>query len=169
MSVRGTLGGVFASVAVLVVGWQIGASATGHLGATATTTTTGSSGGSTGASGASTGSSSGGSSGSTGSGSGGSASGASLKDGTFTGKSVQTPYGDIQVAVTVSGGKITDVTTPTLQAYDGRSQRINSQAAPMLKQEVLQAQSANVNMISGATFTSQGYLTSLQSALDQAA
>lgn len=166
MSVRGTLGGVFASVAVLVVGWQIGASATGHLGATTTTTTTGSSGGSTGASSGSTGSSSGGSSGS---GSGGSASGATLKDGTFTGKSVQTPYGDIQVAVTVSGGKITDVTTPTLQAYDGRSQRINSQAAPMLKQEVLQAQSANVNMISGATFTSQGYLTSLQSALDQAA
>jgi len=154
MSVRGTLGGIFASVAVLIVGWQIGSAALDHP--TATTSTSGTTGGST----ASSGTSSSGTSGS---------SGSTLKDGSYTGTSVQTRYGEIQVAVTVSGGKITDVTTPTLQADDGRSERINSQAAPMLKQEVLQAQSANVNMISGATFTSQGYLTSLQSALDQAA
>ncbi|MGN6324544.1 FMN-binding protein [Pseudolysinimonas sp.] len=164
MSVRGTLGGVLASVAVLVVGWQIGAAALGHP--TATTATSGTASG--GASGVSSGTGTSGSSSSSSSSS-ASSSGSGLKDGSYTGKSVQTQYGEIQVAVTVSGGKITDVTTPTLQAYDGRSQRINSQAAPMLKQEVLQAQSAKVSMISGATYTSEGYLTSLQSALDQAA
>jgi uncharacterized protein with FMN-binding domain len=159
--VRGTLGGVFASVAVVIIGWQIGSAALGHPTATTSTSGSASSGGATESSGTgSSGTSSPAASGS---------SGSTLKDGSYTGTSVQTRYGEIQVAVTVSGGRITDVTTPTLQGYDGRSQRINGQAAPLLKQEVLQAQSAKVSMISGATFTSEGYLTSLQSALDQAA
>jgi uncharacterized protein with FMN-binding domain len=158
MSVRGTLGGIFASAAVLIIGWQVGATALGH---TATSASSGS--GSSGGSGTSGSGSSG--SGSTGAGS----SGSGLKDGSYTGRSVETGYGAIQVAVTVAGGKITDVSTPQLEAFDGRSQRINSQAVPILKQEVLQAQSANVSMVSGATYTSDGYLTSLQSALDKAA
>jgi uncharacterized protein with FMN-binding domain len=163
MSVRGTLGGIFASAAVLIVGWQIGSAALGHPTATTSTSGTAASGGSTGSSGtSSSGTPSSGASSSSGSSS-------TLKDGSYTGTTVQTPYGEIQVAITVAGGRITDVATPTLQADDGRSKRINSQAAPMLKQEVLQAQSAKVGMISGATFTSRGYLTSLQSALDQAA
>lgn len=88
--------------------------------------------------------------------------------GTFTGTTIQTRYGDVQVAVTFSKGRITDVTTPILSGDDGRSNQINSQAAPMLRQEVLAAQSANVSTIGGATFTSEGYITSLQAALDKA-
>ena len=176
MSVRGTLGGIFASVAVLVIGWQVGAAALGHSTATSTGAATSSdgntgttSGGSSG-SGSSGGSTSDSSGSSTSSGSGSSSPTSSgLKDGSYTGQSVQTRYGTIQVAITVSGGKITDVTTPQLQAYDGRSKYINNQAVPILKKEVLAAQSAKVDMVSGATYTSDGYLTSLQSALDQAA
>ncbi|GAA2077074.1 hypothetical protein GCM10009840_09580 [Pseudolysinimonas kribbensis] len=160
MSTRGTLGGVFASAAVLIIGWQIGAAALGHPATTTSTGPTGATAGS-GSNGAPT-------SGSSGSGSGSPAS-STLKDGTFTGASVQTPYGEVQVSIVVASGRISDVATPTLQAYDGRSERINSQAVPLLKREVLQAQSAKVSMISGATFTSRGYLTSLQSALDKAA
>jgi uncharacterized protein with FMN-binding domain len=55
-----------------------------------------------------------------------------------------------------------------LTAFDGRSQQINSQAAPYLLQETLSAQSAHIDAISGATYTSAGYVQSLQSALDQA-
>lgn len=170
MSVRGTLGGVFASVAVIIVGWQIGASALAQPAST-TTTATGSGGSETSGSGSSTGDTATPSptaSADAGSGSSSSTSTIGLKDGTYTGTSVQTRYGVIQVRVTVSGGRITDVATPQLEARDGRSQSINSQAVPLLKQEVLSAQSAQVDTISGATYTSDGYLTSLQAALDQA-
>jgi uncharacterized protein with FMN-binding domain len=89
-------------------------------------------------------------------------------DGTYTGASVSTRFGDVQVQVTISGGAITDVTALHLTDHDGRSVQISNQAAPMLRSEVLSAQTANVNMIGGATYTSDAYLTSLQSALDQA-
>lgn len=167
MSVRGTLGGILASVTVLIIGWQVGAAALGH---SSTATSTGGSTGTT--SDGSSGSSPAGGSASGSSGSGTSSSspvGSGLKDGRYTGRAVQTRYGTIQVAVTVSSGKITDVSTPQLEAYDGRSKYINNQAVPILKKEVLAAQSARVDMVSGATYTSDGYLTSLQSALDQAA
>lgn len=125
--------------------------------------------GSSGSSGSSSGSSSSSSSsGSSSSGSSGSSSSTGLKDGTFTGQAVDTRYGAVQVAVTVSGGKITNVTVPQYPQNDPRDQEINSQAIPMLVSETTQAQSANIDMISGATYTSQGYLQSLQSALDQA-
>ena len=70
--------------------------------------------------------------------------------------------------VAVSGTKITNVSFVQLTAFDGRSQRINADAAPILLQETLSAQSAQIDSVSGATYTSDGYEQSLQSALDQA-
>ncbi|MBN9607182.1 MAG: FMN-binding protein [Actinomycetales bacterium] len=74
----------------------------------------------------------------------------------------------MQVQVTISGGQITDVTALQITGPERRSVQISNAAVPMLRQEVLSAQSANVSMIGGATYTSAGYLRSLQSALDQA-
>jgi uncharacterized protein with FMN-binding domain len=88
--------------------------------------------------------------------------------GTFTGSSVRTRYGTVQVRVTVENGTITDATTVQLTADDQRSAQINNRAAPILRTEVLTAQSASVSTVSGATYTSEGYEKSLQSALDQA-
>jgi uncharacterized protein with FMN-binding domain len=88
---------------------------------------------------------------------------------TYTGTAIQTRYGAVQVQVTISSGKITGVTT--LQAPSGvpHSSSISAAATPVLASEALTAQSAKIDTVSGATFTSQGYLASLQSALDQAA
>jgi uncharacterized protein with FMN-binding domain len=86
----------------------------------------------------------------------------------YTGTAEHTRYGIVQVKVTVSGRKITDVGFTQLTAFDGRSQQINSGAAPTLLQETLKAQGADINSVSGASYTSQGYVQSLQSALDQA-
>lgn len=86
----------------------------------------------------------------------------------ITGTAVTTQYGVVQVKITVSGTKITDVGFAQLTAFDGRSQEINSYAAPYLLQETITAQSANINTVSGATYTSEGYMQSLQSALDAA-
>lgn len=88
--------------------------------------------------------------------------------GTFTGTSVQTRFGAVQVQITVADGTITDVAALQLTDRDQRSVSISNQAAPVLRQEVLTAQSAGVQGVSGATYTSDGYLSSLQSALDQA-
>lgn len=90
------------------------------------------------------------------------------KDGTFTGSSISTRYGNVQVQVTISGGKITDITPLKLTDRGGLSVQISSQVAPILHDEVISAQSANVQNVSGGTYTTQGYLQSLQSALDQA-
>ncbi|RAN76771.1 hypothetical protein B5P43_21810 [Bacillus sp. SRB_336] len=86
---------------------------------------------------------------------------------TIAGSTVDTQYGPVQVQVTVSGTKITDVNAIQFPSGSGRDQQINSYAVPQLNQEVLAAQSAHVDMVSGGTYTSEGYLTSLQSALDQ--
>ena len=94
--------------------------------------------------------------------------GASAAAATYVGVAEQTRYGIVQVKITVSGKKITDVSFAQLTAFDGRSQQINSQAAPILLQETLQAQSAQINAVSGASYTSDGYVQSLQSALDKA-
>ncbi len=88
--------------------------------------------------------------------------------GRFVGSAVDTQYGVVQVAVTVSGGRITNVAFPQLSAFDPHSAEINSQAAPLLVQETMSAQSAHIDSISGATYTSAGYVQSLQSALDRA-
>ena len=87
---------------------------------------------------------------------------------TITGQSVDTQYGTVQVQIVVSGTKITNVSFVKLTAYDQRSQDINTQAGPILLQETLSAQSAQIDTVSGATYTSEGYLQSLQSALDAA-
>jgi uncharacterized protein with FMN-binding domain len=93
--------------------------------------------------------------------------------GTFTGQktgtAVQIPFGTVQVQVTFQNGKITDVQPVQMPSDQQHSQEISTAVAPMLHDEVMQAQSAQVNTISGATYTSMGYLQSLQSALDQAA
>jgi uncharacterized protein with FMN-binding domain len=73
----------------------------------------------------------------------------------------------VQVQVTAKGHTITDVQFVQLTAFDRRSQEINSQAGPMLVQQTLDAQSANISGVSGATYTSSSYVQSLQSALDQ--
>ena len=86
---------------------------------------------------------------------------------TYTGPGVSDPFGNVQAAVTVSGNRISGVAI-TAPMGDPRSSNINSQAIPLLRQETLQAQSANVNVISGATYTSQAYKQSLQAALNQA-
>ncbi len=91
----------------------------------------------------------------------------SMKDGTYTGSTVQNPYGAVQVQITISGGRITAVNVPQYPS-GGRSDEINARAVPTLVSETLGAQSARVDMVSGATFTSEGYTTSLQNALDQA-
>jgi uncharacterized protein with FMN-binding domain len=84
-----------------------------------------------------------------------------------TGTDVQYRYGDIQIEVTASGSKITNVTTPRDDATDGHSYQINSEAVPMLESQTMSAQSAQIDGVSGATYTTQAYEQSLQSALDQ--
>jgi uncharacterized protein with FMN-binding domain len=86
---------------------------------------------------------------------------------TVAGTAVQTQYGIVQVQAKVSGTKILNVSFLQLTAYDGQSQQINNDAAPILLQETLSAQSAHIDTVSGASYTSEGYVQSLQSALDQ--
>ncbi|MFZ6991981.1 FMN-binding protein [Curtobacterium sp. RRHDQ66] len=144
MRARAVVGGIVSSIAVLVIGWQLG----GQPAVTAPSQST--------------------TSGGTASGSGSASSGGSSVSGTFTGDTAQTRYGPVQVRITVAGGKITDVTALQLTDHDGRSVQISQQAAPILRQEALAAQSASIQAVSGATFTSEGYTTSLQSAIDKA-
>jgi len=87
---------------------------------------------------------------------------------TVVGDAIDTRYGVVQIQLTVAGSKIDQVSFVQLTAYDGRSQQINSYAGPILLQETLAAQNANINTVSGATYTSDGYLQSLQSALNRA-
>jgi uncharacterized protein with FMN-binding domain len=87
---------------------------------------------------------------------------------TYTGPSTDTRWGPVQVSITVADGKITDVTVPVYPNGNGRDQEINAYALPELTQATLDSQDGNVDMISGATVTSQGYATSLQGALDEA-
>ena len=85
----------------------------------------------------------------------------------ITGDAVQTRYGAVQVKVTFSGSTITAVDTIQYPDRDGRDIEINNQALPILQQEVLASQSANIDTVSGATYTSEGYIQSVQSAIDQ--
>ncbi|VXB34206.1 FMN-binding protein [Arthrobacter sp. 8AJ] len=183
MKIRGTVAAALASAGILLAGWQTGTqaggistvasstTATGTTGATGTGSTgatgTGSTG--TGSSGSSGSSSSSGTTGSSGSASSGSSSSSnSSASGTYKGNTVQTRFGPVQVQITVANGKITDVTALQLTNTDGKSIQISNRAAPLLRSKVLAAQSANVQTVSGATITSDAYLTSLQAALDAA-
>jgi len=87
---------------------------------------------------------------------------------TVNGAAADTPYGPVQVQLQVSGGKIVAATAIDFPQSGGRDREINSYAIPLLQQETVTAQSAQIDTVSGATFTSDGYLQSLQSALDAA-
>jgi uncharacterized protein with FMN-binding domain len=145
---RAVIASAIGSLGVLIVGWQVGAAASQPASVSSPPAGTG---GTTG----------------TGTGSSSSPTG-SLKDGKYSGDSESTQFGNVQVQVTISGGKITDIKPLQLTNFCGRSQQISNYAAPILRSEVLKAQSARVASVSGATYTTQGYLSSLQSALDKA-
>lgn len=171
MRARTLVVSLLSSATVLVIGWQIGAqtqlshaasasvsaigpvppASTPQSGATTTPTPVPSSGASTGPTSPSS-----------------TAAPAAGVSGTFTGAPASTQFGNVQVQIVVNGGKITDVVALQLTDADSRSVSISNRAAPILRQQVLAAQSARVQGVSGATYTSEGYLTSLQSALDQA-
>ena len=86
---------------------------------------------------------------------------------TVTGDAADTRYGPVQVKITAVNGKITSVDAIDYPQNDPRDQEINSFAIPQLNQEALAAGTANIDIVSGATYTSDGYIQSLQSALDQ--
>jgi uncharacterized protein with FMN-binding domain len=84
-------------------------------------------------------------------------------NGTFTGPSVNVNYGNVQVKITVVNGRITDAVA--VKAPSGRNDRWTNMAVPVLKQQTLKAQSANIQGVSGASYTSYGWFTSLQGAI----
>lgn len=85
---------------------------------------------------------------------------------TVTGETVQTRWGPVQVRVTLVDGRITDVTALAQPSDNPRDREISGYAIPQLRREALTAQSASIDTVSGATYTSDGYRRSLQSALD---
>ena len=87
-------------------------------------------------------------------------------NGTFTGPSVNVNYGNVQVKITVVNGRITDAVA--VKAPSGRNDRWTNMAVPILKEQTLKAQSANIQGASGASYTSYGWFTSLQGAIAQA-
>jgi uncharacterized protein with FMN-binding domain len=87
---------------------------------------------------------------------------------TITGQTVQTQYGPVEVQIVETGGKLTDIKALQLPSRDSRSVEIAANAVPILRNEALQANSARIDVVSGATYTSDGYAQSLQSALDNA-
>ena len=95
-------------------------------------------------------------------------SASAVLNGTFTGADFPNRFGDVQVRVVISNKHITDVQAVQLPTDRAESAYISQQAGPWLRSEALQAQSANIDIISGATYTSQSYAQSLESALQQA-
>jgi uncharacterized protein with FMN-binding domain len=156
-AVVGTVAGITVLIAVKsgptpVVG-AAGAGSTGTGGATQSggSSSTGSTSGSTGASGSSS-----------------SGSSSALRAGTYTGDAADTRYGPVQVKITVAGGKVTQAEVVDVPMSNPRDAEINQQAVPILVQETAGVTSAQIDFVSGATFTSDGYQRSLQSALDKA-
>jgi uncharacterized protein with FMN-binding domain len=97
-----------------------------------------------------------------------SGSSSSSASGTVTGDVASTRWGPVQVQLTIADGKITDVEVVQYPDNNGKDRQINARALPTLIRETLSAQSDNIDMVSGATVTSDGYVQSLQSALDKA-
>jgi uncharacterized protein with FMN-binding domain len=95
-------------------------------------------------------------------------SSAKAASGTFTGARVNTRWGIVEVRITVKNGTITNSQAVEYPRNNGRDQQINAYALPILNRATLSAQSAAIDSISGATVTSDGYIRSLQSAIDQA-
>jgi FMN-binding domain len=100
----------------------------------------------------------------TGQGAGGSTAGAT----TVTGAAASTIYGPVQVQIMVKGGKVTAAKAVEYPQDTPRDSQINAFAIPVLDREAASVGTAKIDMVSGATYTSQGYITSLQNALDQA-
>lgn len=96
-----------------------------------------------------------------------STSGSSSAATSVTGDAVNTRFGPVQVQITVKNGKMTAVQAIVYPQENSRDREINSWAIPQLNQEAAQAGTANIDMVSGATYTSDGYISSLQSALDR--
>jgi len=94
--------------------------------------------------------------------------GAGHGDGTYTGAPVTTKYGTVQVAIGVKAGRLSAVKVLKAPSGDGRSREIAAHALPRLTQEALNVHSARIDAVSGASYTSAGYVRSLQSALDEA-
>lgn len=160
MKTRALFGSAVASLSILVLGWQLGVQPSTVQAGTSTTTTSAASPETTTTTDSVT----------TDSGSDTSAStttDASSSAVSYTGTTVSHEYGAVSVTITVTAGTVTEATADVSTTHD-RSESINAHAIPLLTDEVLTAQSADVSMISGATYTSEAYLTSLQSALDQA-
>ncbi|WP_231949252.1 FMN-binding protein [Paenarthrobacter nicotinovorans] len=157
MRIRAAMATALASAGILLAGWQSGA----HIADTGTATTT-----SLGSSASAVGGTTTGTSGSSSATSSGTKT--TTTAATYDGTAVQTRFGTVQVRVTIQGGKITEVTALQLTDAERKSAQISSRAAPVLRSEVLQAQSADVQTVGGATVTSDAYLTSLQAALDAA-
>jgi uncharacterized protein with FMN-binding domain len=86
---------------------------------------------------------------------------------TATGPTEPYGYGELKARITISGGHITTVTVPLLRTAEQYSQQLADQVIPMLGREVLAAQSARIQAVSGATYTSEAYALSVQAALDQ--
>ena len=150
MSTRSKAAAALASAGILLVGWNVG---TANGKTLTTTTSAGTATGTTVAAGTNAGTTSSGTIGAT---------------GTYTGTTESDRFGTITVTVTLANGKITDVTYKTTVGDNHRAQ-IEARAIPTLKAAVLAANSADVSTVSGATYTSNKYLSSLQSALDKAA
>jgi uncharacterized protein with FMN-binding domain len=93
---------------------------------------------------------------------------AGLSDGTYTGSQENAFYGVVQVQAVVNGGRLTDVQFLRYPSDRRTSQQINQRALPVLESEAITAQSANVDSVTGATFTSEAFMASLDSALSQA-
>lgn len=147
MRIRAAVSAALASAGILLAGWQSGAHVA-DTGNAVAGTAAGTSSGTVAA--------------------GGTAGDAAQAAGTFTGTAVQTRFGAVQVQITVKAGVITDATALRLTDDDRKSVQISNRAAPLLRAAVIKAQSAQVQTISGATVTSDAYLSSLQGALDAA-
>jgi uncharacterized protein with FMN-binding domain len=155
---------VVAFIAYIVFSNKNSATVTTNTGQVPTGTNTSSSSGSTGSSG----SSGAGSGSGTGTSGGGTASTGQYKDGTYTSPVTDAFYGKLQVSVVVKGGVITDVTFPAYPNDNPESVKISGGAIQILRQEALTAQSANVDIVSGATQTSQAFQQALSGILTQA-
>ena len=162
MRIRAAAAAALTSVSVLSVGWLVGAPAVESLKATLTSTLTSTLSDATSTAVPST------TTATSRSGTAQSVATPTGATGAFEGPIVQTRFGPMQVSVTIDNGTITDVTALQLTNDDRKSVMISNRAAPILRGEVLSAQSASVANVSGATYTSQGYRQSLQAALDAA-
>lgn len=98
----------------------------------------------------------------------GATAGAASGEKTVTGDSADTRWGPVQVQIVISGGELAGIKVPVAPANNRRDLAINNEALPILNEEALSAKSAQIDTVSGATYTSDGYIRSLQSALDKA-